>query len=344
MKLPLPPRWLRRLILWPLPVIGGVFYAVSAPLWFLAAILLSYKLPGQMRLARSLGLATVYLAVEVLIIVSCFALWIGSGFGWRIKSERFIYLHYSLLRLSLAILVGTGRRLFALNIAVASKGIPASTEADGAPLIVMSRHAGPADSILLMHEVMNWHGRRPRIVMSDLLQFDPAFDILLNRLPNRFISTNGFASVKAISELAKGMTNADALVIFPEGGNFTEGKRVKMIERLRVGGFEAAAKRAQELRNVLPPRPAGSLAALGAAPHADAVFVAHTGIDKIAGVGDLWTALPDNKTLHIQWRVVKAKDLPKDALDQRELLYLAWEEIDRWIARHKDASAKATEN
>lgn len=343
MKLPLPPRWLRRLILWPLPVIGGVFYAISAPLWFLAAILLSYKLPGQMRLARSLGLATVYLAVEVLISVSAFLLWVGSGFGWRIRSERFIKLHYHLLRLSLAILVGAGRRLFALNIAVASKGLPASNDADGAPLIVMSRHAGPADSILLMHEVMSWHGRRPRIVMSDLLQFDPAFDILLNRLPNRFISASGFQSVKAISELARGMTNADALVIFPEGGNFTEKRRIKMIERLLLGGSEAAAKQAQELRNVLPPRTAGTLAAFGAAPAADAVFVAHTGIDKIAGIGDLWTALPEHKTLHIQWRVVKAKHLPKEQNQQRELLYQEWRTIDEWIAKHQSESSKETE-
>lgn len=57
-------------------------------------------------------------------------------------------------------------------------------------VIVLSRHAGPADSFLLLHEVMSWKGRRPRIVAKAALQLDPALDILLNRLPNRFIVQN----------------------------------------------------------------------------------------------------------------------------------------------------------
>ncbi len=330
-------------MLWPLPIIGGVVYVATAPLWFLVATLLSYKLPGKWRLARSLGLATVYLATEVFIIASAFALWVASGFGWRIRSERFIALHYKVLRIALATLVGAGRRLFVLHIDSAGPPLPAADDGNGAPLIVMSRHAGPADSILLLHEVMSWHGRRPRIVMKDLLQLDPAFDILLNRLPNQFISAGdggGQRAVEAISELATGITSADAFVIFPEGGNFSEGRRVKMIERLRADGYELAAERAEELRNVLPPRPAGTLAALAAAPDADAVFVAHTGLDQIASIRDLWTAIPDNKTLHINWRMIPAGDMPKDPADQKELLFLAWEGIDRWIADRRISSGQ----
>lgn len=331
----LPPRWLRRFVLWPLPVIAGVMYVATVPFWFLAATLLSYRLPGKMRLVRSLGLATVYLTAESFIIASTFGLWVLSGFGWRIRSEAFTALHYNVLRIALAMLVSAGRRLFVLETIADGTPLPAESDGKGAPLIVMSRHAGPADSILLVHEVMSWHGRRPRIVMNEMLQLDPAVDILLNRLPNRFVSAgngSGERAVEAITELAAGMTSADAFVIFPEGGNFTVGRRVRMIERLRAGGYAVAAERAEQLHNVLPPRPAGTQAAFAAAPDADAVFVAHTGLDHIASISDLWTALPDHKTLHINWRVIAADDVPKDPADQRELLFNAWEGIDRWIA------------
>ena len=328
-------------MLWPLPVIVGVVYAATVPLWFLAATLLSYKLPRKMRLVRSLGLATVYLATEIFVIASAFGLWIASGLGWRIRSERFVARRYRLLRTALALLVDAGRRLFVLEIDAAGPPLPATDDGSDAPLIVMSRHAGPADSILLLHEVMSWHGRRPRIVMKDLLQLDPAFDILLNRLPNRFISVvhgGGGRAVEAISELATGMTSADAFVIFPEGGNFTEGRRVNTIVRLRAGGYETAAKRAEQLRNLLPPRAAGTQAAFAAAPDADAVFVAHTGLDQIASIGDLWTAIPDHKTLHINWRVIPSGEVPKDPAEQEELLFRAWDGIDRWISDRRNAN------
>ena len=46
------------------------------------------------------------------------------------------------------------------------------------PLLVLSRHGGPGDSFLLVHEILSWSGRRPRIVLKDTLQFDPMIDVL----------------------------------------------------------------------------------------------------------------------------------------------------------------------
>ena len=69
----------------------------------------------------------------------------------------------------------------------------------------MSRHAGPGDSFLLAHEIMNVADRRPRIVLKDTLQLDPFIDVMLNRLPNRFISTRPGGRRRrgrAIAELA----------------------------------------------------------------------------------------------------------------------------------------------
>ena len=39
-----------------------------------------------------------------------------------------------------------------------------------------------------MYALMHWYGREPRVVLKDTLAWDPAIDVLLNRLPSRFIS------------------------------------------------------------------------------------------------------------------------------------------------------------
>jgi len=58
---------------------------------------------------------------------------------------------------------------------------------------VLSRHAGPGDSFLLIHQLLSVYGRRPRVVMKAALQFDPSLDVLGNRLPNVFIQHSKIA-------------------------------------------------------------------------------------------------------------------------------------------------------
>ena len=336
----LPYRWVRRLILWPIPVIAALLYLATVPLLILAALLLSYRLPGNLRALRALGVASVYLFIEAAVMIAGFVLWVASGFGWRMRRGVFLTAHYAVLRWALKVLVGAGRRLCEVQIELDGPprpDAPARLDAGAAPLILMSRHAGPADSILLLNGVMSGQERRPRIVAKDLLQWDPAFDLLLNRLPNRFISTGGGqAAVDAISELASGMDGRDAFVIFPEGGNFTEARRLRAIDRLREGGDEVAAARAEKLRNVLPPRPAGSIAAMNACPDANLVFVAHTGLDAIADLGDVWLALPEVNTLHVNWQRIEAAEVPATDEGKEEMLLKAWEAIDAWIADHRE--------
>jgi len=323
----LPPRWVRRVFLWPLPLILIWLYLLAVPLLLIVAFVLSYRLPGKLRVVRSLGLFTVY---------------------WKLRGERSQAHHYRLLAWALKVLVAAGRRLFVLDIessgAVVRRdgsepdddvervaGEP--PDRDRAPLIVMSRHAGPADSILLLHELAVKHSRRPRIVLKEALLWDPAFDLILNRLPNRFIghSSHGKSATELVGELAAGMGHDDVFVIFPEGGNFTERRRTRAIEHLEERGHTEAAVRARGLHNVLPPRPGGTLAALHACPDAAAVFVAHTGLDDIEGIADLWKAIPDHKVLEMVWRAVPAADVPTDDEGRTEMLWLAWEAIDGWI-------------
>ena len=100
-------------------------------------------------------------------------------------------------------------------------------------------------------------------------------------------------------------------MIFPEGGNFTPRRRIRAIESLRRRGHATMAERAEKLQHVLAPKPGGVLAALEAAPaEADILMVAHTGLDHLLTLADLWRALPMDKTITMQWWRIDRDEIP----------------------------------
>ena len=92
------------------------------------------------------------------------------------------------------------------------------------------------------------------------------------------------------------------------------------------------AERATGMMHVLAPRPGGLLAALAAAPEADVVWVAHTGLDDLASVADVWHALPMDRAIQMRWWQVPASEVPRGPDAQIEWLFAWWERIDAWIA------------
>jgi 1-acyl-sn-glycerol-3-phosphate acyltransferase len=71
-----------------------------------------------------------------------------------------------------------------------------------------------------------------------------------------------------VGELARGLDEANAVVIFPEGGNFTPARRERAIRSLREKGLDEQAGQAELMKHMLPPRPGGVQAALASAPEA----------------------------------------------------------------------------
>ena len=128
-------------------------------------------------------------------------------------------------------------------------------------------------------------------------------------------------------------------MIFPEGGNFTEKRRDRAIARLHRLGLERMAARAEAMTNVLAPRPGGFLAALDAAPEADVVLVAHTGLDHLLTVGDIWRELPMDKQIVMRWWRVPRAEIPADRDGRIDWLFSRWEEIDAWIDANRTAPA-----
>ncbi|MGH8866737.1 MAG: 1-acyl-sn-glycerol-3-phosphate acyltransferase [Actinomycetes bacterium] len=341
----LPPRWVRRLVLGPLTVVLTVVVATSLPLWLLLAACLSPLLPfSRWRPLRVLWVMLVHLGLEALALVALFVLWVASGFGWRLRTPRFERWHYDLVRIYLRTVYREARRV--LHVRVTVEG-PDPDAYSGRPLLVLSRHAGPGDSFLLVHALVDWYDREPRLVLKDTMQWDPAIDVLLNRLPNRFISTEpgrtGDVVEQQIGDLASNLDDDDAFVIFPEGGNFTERRRARAIERLRRRGLMSEADRAAQMRNVLAPRPGGVLAALAHAPDADVVWVAHTGTDHLHSVMDVWRELPMDTEIRMRWWHVPSDDVPEGRDARIDWLYTWWERIDDWITENRGATADAVD-
>ncbi|EXG80399.1 lysophospholipid acyltransferase family protein [Cryptosporangium arvum] len=333
------PRWFRRVVV--APAFAGILFGLllTMPIWLLGVGLVSIGLKGRRRLLRVVWLVAVYLVMELVVLIELFGLWLAAGCSaTRVRSPKFQVRHYQLVGWVLKIASKQAGRVLKLKITTDG---PDPDAHPGRPLLVLCRHAGPGDSFLLTNALINKYAREPRIVLKDTMQWDPAVDVLLNRLPSRFISPNPGASGDAveaqIAALATGLDENDAFVIFPEGGNFTPKRRAKIIASLKKRGLHRAAQRAEEMIHVLAPRPGGVVAALTAAPEdADVLLVAHTGLDHMLTVADVWRELPMDKTITMRFWLVPAAEVPRDDADQQvEWLYGWWERIDDWIEEHR---------
>jgi 1-acyl-sn-glycerol-3-phosphate acyltransferase len=375
----LPPRIVRRLVFAPLVLLVTLGVLLLCPLLLLLALVTAPSRPARRRSLRLLWFCVAWLLMESAALVACLVLWIASGFGGRVGREPHQSRHYALVRWFLGTLMGFATRIFRLTVLVEEP--PATPDELAArltrPVIVLSRHAGPGDSFLLVHHLLTRYRRRPRIVMKAALQFDPSIDVVINRLPHAFVHPHrtplppvvpsGPAAIDArdaaqvmstpealaatmrrhdhtgdsggviaeIRRLAAGLGDDGALVIFPEGGNFTPSRRLRGIRRLEQSRRPDEARRARRLDYLLAPRSGGVFAAIDAAPAADVIFVAHTGLDDLITVRDIWRALPMEQSIRARWWRVTAAQVPRDREHLVPWLYDWWAVIDQWIAANR---------
>jgi hypothetical protein len=270
-----------------------------------------------------------YAALEAAGIVWMFVLWVTSPFGLRMMSERMQRAHYSFMRGWLIAINVLAKKLFHLRVHIEDRPVPRP-----GPVLVFCRHAGPGNSLLLIGTLMVGYKRRPRIVMLAKLQWEPLYDIMLNRLPNRFIRHDPKRRelyIETIHDLATGLGDSDAFVLFPEGKDFTPRVRMRAIDRLRTKGFSTHADRAEKMTHVLPPRHNGVMSAIDAAPDADIVFVAHSVLEDVGSFKELWSRIPfDHAVASRYWRIPRS-DAPSDQDELIAWLYDWWERIDAWI-------------
>jgi 1-acyl-sn-glycerol-3-phosphate acyltransferase len=363
----LPPTPIRRLLLVPLVVVIACALAALTPA--VALITVAFNLISRRthperarhsRLLRVTWLGLVWSAGETAALTVSLCLWLVSGFGGRLATEPYQARHYGVIKWFLDLIYRAAGRACGLSVTVT--GPPEAGSCGGRPLIVLSRHAGPGDSLLLIHYLLSVCERRPRVVMKATLQLDPSMDILANRVPNAFLhrarasagearsrpnpgfrtGAAGSHQVDQIRRLALSLDGGSALAIFPEGGNWTPHRWRRAIDRLRRGGRPDLAERAAAMPNVLPPHATGALAAIEACPAADVIFVAHTGLDRLVSVRDVWHGLRADMEIRAHWWHVPAPSVPRAATREAQLtwLYDWWQRIDAWITAENSGRAE----
>lgn len=333
----IPPWIVRRALVDPLAVALGIVAVVLLPPVLLVCALIDLTLRRPFPTTRLVAVAFAHVIFDAFGVVCLFGLWVASVFGSRMRSPWMQGIHHRFVRWWLGALLGTTTWLLRIRVLIEERQPPRP-----GPVLVFSRHAGPWDSFLLAYTLVDGFRRRPRIVMKAALQWFPFLDIVGNRLPNRFIqpgSAHSYRFIGEIEELARDMGDRDALVIFPEGGNFTEKRRIASIGKLFDIGQVERAKAAHQLANLIAPRPGGVRAALRGAPDAEPVFVAHTGLETLSSLRALWRSVPLQQPLTARyWRVPRG-DVPADEDDVVDWLYAWWERIDAWIDDHRGSES-----
>jgi len=337
-----PAKPIRRLILAPAVVVGVLAATLTLPVILLGAAFVSRYVPGKWRILKIAWFLFLYLLVEAASLTMMFTLWILSGFGLRIRTPAFVDAHFRLFAWMLRRMVASAKFTFKLSIVNEGSRPRTGGGERSRPIMVLSRHAGPGDSMMLMDALANGFKRRPCIVMKEFLQWDPAIDVMINRLPSAFVpggSRSRDAAIEAIASVAATLDRNDAFVIFPEGANYTERRHLRSIEKLREMGRPDLAERAQDLNNTLPPRSKGVMTALEAASGpCDVFFVGHAGLEAFVTPGDIWRAIPINTHVAVRIWYVPAEAIPPPE-DQETWLFDMWSEIDTWITdRLEDTS------
>ena len=114
----------------------------------------------------------------------------------RADQERWRRLHRRVLTFALSWVIGAAKRFGGFDLVVSGASTPSFS--DRFPSLVLARHGGPGDSFVLVHLLLTNYDADVRIVLKEVLQLDPALDVLLNRLGCCFVPArcrgDGFTS------------------------------------------------------------------------------------------------------------------------------------------------------
>jgi 1-acyl-sn-glycerol-3-phosphate acyltransferase len=327
-----PPTLVRRVVVAPIVVLVDLAIVAVSPLLALLAAVASPLTGGAWRPLRVVAIVVSWAALHLAATLACLALWVARRLRGAGRSE---HSHHEVLRWFVSHINRSITRIARVRVHVTG-----SAEAEEAlsarrrPAIVLSRHAGEGDSMLVLHALLCRYRRRPRVVLHEGLQLDPLLDVLGHRLHYRFVDPRGGDIEGEIVAMSRGLGGEDAVLIFPEGGNFSHERRARGIERLARAGHHDEAAKARRMEHVSAPRPGGALAAVEGAPDADVIFVGHVGIP--TGAGDLWRLLLAERTVELRMWVARAQDIPPGHDERIDWLFSWWLTLDRWIDEQAD--------
>lgn len=324
----------RRLMTVPAVVCLSSLLLVFWPGLFLLAGIHDVVRPRRCAGLRMLVFVSVMLLMESAGIVLGLLVWLAET--GRFDAARFQRRNYRLQNWWGGTLARAGIWIYRLNVVVEAPFAPRDR-----PFILFVRHASFVDTLLPLLLVSAPNGIRLRYVLKQELLWDPCLDIVGHRIPNVFVrrgTDDSAPQVAAVRALARGLETGEGVVIYPEGTRFSAAKRQRSLERAKERGPEAFHSVAR-FQSVLPPRLGGSLALLGEATGADAVFCAHSGLQSTSRARQLLSGRLVGSTIRVSFRTVPRADIPMADLEPWFLDQ--WASVDRAVREWETLEAAA---
>ncbi len=330
----------RRLISISGLMIGALILTVTAPAWLpLVLVIDACRWKWRFPLARLLLFAVCWAWLETAGVLC-------SAMYWLTGQSKNLPKHYALQRwwadrLLRALKATCGFAVEVENIDALQHG----------PVLLFSRHASLADSLVSAYVVTTLAQKNPRYVLKRELLADPCLDVVGQRLPNHFLDRHATDSTPELEALEALVTNIDATtvgIIFPEGTRANQKKRDRALEKIAVVD-PARADRLHEMKHLLPPRPAGAAAMLRGCPSSDVVFAWHVGFEGLDTFGGILRAISSRmRPIRFHLRRVERSAIPSNSrVDTNELtkwLDGEWMRMDREVDEALEARNEMRRN
>lgn len=309
----------RRLITIPGYCLAWVVTTGLAPMWLLLAVLIGMWRRQSFVILRLIVFLWLYLSLALITLSACLAIRVGDA-GKRHKRTDRVSRWYGAALFSWCV------RLLSLSVVVDGE------ERDlRGPLLVLVRHASIIDAALPAALLSKKMGLQLRYVLRKELMMEPCIDVIGHARPHCFLDRDGSPrrELCKISTVAQRL-GEEAVVIYPEGTRFSEPKRDEAIRSLQRTRPELATI-AASMTHVLPPKLAGVLQLLEAAPEADCFVVAHRGLEGFAAPRDFLDGSVVGRQLHVRmWRI------PRDGIpradQQPRWVFGLWREVGDFVA------------
>ena len=315
---------LRRVVTVPVTTAAMVVVLLSGPLLLTVTALVGLVMKST-RPVRSVALVMAYAFVELRTLLK---LAIGEMDGDRLAQE-FLTGAYT-----------AARRILDVDVVLDPASATPEIVPRHQPVIVLSRHCGPGDSVLVAWLLTSQYGLQIRVVLKAILRFEPVLDYAGQLGCLCFLARGGRAR-QQIQELAASLSGGQALLLFPEGANFSWPRWRAAIAELHSTGRIRAAKHALRHSHTLPPHTGGVAAAVTGAPSANVLVLTHNGFCA-DGRARPWWQLPVHRRLLVRTVLVPAEQLLRT--DQlRTWLEHTWTQVDAWVAGHTDHSVPRSE-
>ena len=312
----------RRLISIPALLLLTLLATLLLPLLLLMALLISL-LPGYRGTIPTLLFVLGYLWCETIGVVRSLYIWLRHR-----DPADFIAANYRLQYWWTDALKRIAQSVFRLRFEVHGEDA-----LQGAPALVLPRHASIADTVIPMVFYAMPRQVRLRYVLKKELLLDPCLDIVGNRLPNYFVDRDGQDSAAArhgVTQLAAHLKTDEGILIYPEGTRFSESKHAAL--RARYADVPEMLAQLDRWQLLLPPRLGGTLALLEANPGRDLLFCAHSGFEGSSHFSTLINGSWMNAHIRITfWRVPFA-DIPAQVPERIAFLFSQWDRMHDEVA------------